>query len=82
MPSRGGTDPHLAAVLRDLRQRAERSQESLAHDAGISVSAYRKLEGGRQTNPRWMTLRSITEVLGVSVHDLAREVDRRRGSAH
>jgi transcriptional regulator with XRE-family HTH domain len=51
------------------------SQERLAHEAGISVFTYRKLEHGQSNpgtpaNPRLSTLVRIAHVLGLTVCDL------------
>jgi transcriptional regulator with XRE-family HTH domain len=74
MPSSAGADRNLAQVLRTLRERRGRTQESLAHDAGMSVAAYRRVERGL-TNPGWQSVMSILSALDVSLHDLADELD-------
>jgi transcriptional regulator with XRE-family HTH domain len=55
-----------------------RSQESLAHDAGITVGALARIERG-ETNPTWTTVRRIADALGVTLVQLARAVEKRRG---
>src|SRR5919106_961141 len=44
MPPAKGPDPDLAHVLRELRESQGRSQESLAHAAGIVREVIRALE--------------------------------------
>jgi transcriptional regulator with XRE-family HTH domain len=76
MPS-GGADQQLARALRRLREEHGRTQEALAHDAGLSVAAYRRIESG-VTNPGWTSVMAILDALGVSLSELARELDARR----
>ena len=71
---RSSADRHLASVLRTLRERSGRSQESLAHDAGITVAALARIERG-QSNPSWTTVRQIADGLGISLAELGRAVD-------
>jgi transcriptional regulator with XRE-family HTH domain len=77
MPSGSGPDQQLAIVLRDLPERHGRTQEALAHDAGLSVASYRRIERGL-TNPGWTSVVAILDALGVSLSDLARELEKRR----
>jgi transcriptional regulator with XRE-family HTH domain len=76
MPSGAGADEQLAAVLRELRERHGRTQEALAHDADLSVAAYRRIERGL-ANPGWTTVVAILDALGVSLGELARELEKR-----
>jgi DNA-binding XRE family transcriptional regulator len=39
--------PHLADVLRELRQSRGRSQEAIAHEAELTVNAYGNIERGQ-----------------------------------
>jgi transcriptional regulator with XRE-family HTH domain len=50
-------------------QRGERSQEDLAHEAGISTSTLSRIERGLH-QPSLPTLRKIAAALGVSLVDL------------
>jgi transcriptional regulator with XRE-family HTH domain len=77
MSPRDRADPHLAEVLRALRERDGRSQEALAHDAGLTVAAMARVERG-QTNPTWTTVLRVADALGVSLAQLGRAVDSRR----
>jgi transcriptional regulator with XRE-family HTH domain len=49
--------------------RGERTQEDLAHEAGISTSTLSRLERGLH-QPSLSTLRKIATALGVSLVDL------------
>jgi transcriptional regulator with XRE-family HTH domain len=70
-------DPRLARAIRDLRERADRSQEAVAHSAGLTVSAYARIERG-EANPTWVTVTHIAIALDVTLTDLAAAVDQRR----
>jgi transcriptional regulator with XRE-family HTH domain len=70
-------DQNLAAALRTLRARDGRSQEALAHDAGLTVAAMARVERG-QTNPSWTTVQRIADALGISLVQLARTVEKQR----
>ncbi len=77
MPPQSPADVRLAAVLRRTRQEQGRSQESLAHDAGLTVNALSRIERG-QANPAWTTVLQIAEALGLSLSELARRVESER----
>ena len=70
-------DVRLANVLRHLRQRGGLSQEAIAHQAGLTVSAYARIERG-EANPTWTTVTHIAQALGVSLAELGRTVERSR----
>jgi transcriptional regulator with XRE-family HTH domain len=70
-------DPRLARVIRDLRERSRLSQEAVAHQAGLTVSAYARIERG-EANPTWTTVTHVARALGVSLAELAAAVDSRR----
>jgi transcriptional regulator with XRE-family HTH domain len=70
-------DPRLARAIRDLRDAADLSQEAVAHSAGLTVSAYARIERG-EANPTWTTVTQIARGLGVSVAALAAAVERAR----
>ena len=76
MPPAGHPDPDLAAILRALRESQGRSQEALAHAAGIAVNSLRRIEYG-QSNPTWTTVRTIAAALGISLAELGRQIDAR-----
>ncbi len=62
-------DPALAALLKRLREDRKITQEQLAFDAGITVSALSRIERGLNS-PGWATVRRIADALGVSLGDL------------
>jgi transcriptional regulator with XRE-family HTH domain len=66
-------------VLRDLRQRADLSQEAVAHAAGLTVSAYARIERG-EANPTWTTVTQIARALDVSLAEIGEAVERFRRS--
>ena len=59
-----------------MRERDGRSQEALAHDAGLTVTSLARIERA-QANPTWTTVAAIAEALGVSLAQLARAVEKR-----
>lgn len=67
-------DPILAGLIKELREQREITQEQLAFDAGITASALSRIERGIN-NPGWMTVKRLTEALGVSLAQLAAEVE-------
>jgi transcriptional regulator with XRE-family HTH domain len=77
MPPASVPDPALASALRALREAQGRSQESVAHDAGLTVAAFGRIERG-QADPAWTSVMKIARVLGVTVAELGREIDTRR----
>lgn len=85
MPSAPPLDADLAAALgrrlRALREAAGKSQEAVAHDAGISRNHMQVIEMGlsdrsRPTpwNPHLSTLVALCAALDVSVTDVIRDV--------
>jgi transcriptional regulator with XRE-family HTH domain len=75
MPPPSRPDPQLARVLRALREKDGRSQEALAHEAGLTVGALARIERA-ETNPTWTTVRQIAAALGIPLAALGRAVDR------
>ena len=78
MSPRERADQDLAAALRALRKRGRRSQEALAHDAGVTVAALARVERG-QTNPSWTTVRRIVKALDMTLVQLARAIEKQGG---
>lgn len=74
MPPQSPADPKLAAVLRSAREEQGRSQEALAHDAGLTVNALSRIERA-QANPAWTTVLQITVALGLSLPELAQRLE-------
>ncbi len=67
-------DPALAAAIRRLRVARGLTQEGLAFESDLTVSAMARIERGRST-PAWTTVRRIAAALGVTVQDLARAAE-------
>ena len=74
MPPPAAPDPQIAAVLRALRESQGRSQESLAHDAGLTVTSLARIERA-QVNPTWTSVRRVVMALGVSFAEFGRALD-------
>jgi transcriptional regulator with XRE-family HTH domain len=70
-------DPRLARAIRQLRERSGLSQEAVAHNAGLTVSAYARIERG-EANPTWTTVTQVAQALGVTLSELGRTVERMR----
>jgi transcriptional regulator with XRE-family HTH domain len=70
MPPGTPVDPNLARVLRAAREKQGRSQEAVAHDAGLTVTALARIERA-QANPTWTTVLQILGALGLSLQQLA-----------
>lgn len=60
----------LAENLRDYRNAAERSQEDLAHAAGLTVRAYGSIERGTTMDPGLQTIHALATALGIDIGDL------------
>jgi transcriptional regulator with XRE-family HTH domain len=74
---RNQPDPALAALLKQLREEREVTQEQLAFDAGITASALSRIERGLNS-PGWMTLKRIVDALDVSLIELASALEGTR----
>jgi predicted transcriptional regulator len=72
-----GPDPKLGEILRHERESQDRSQESLAHDAGLTTIAVGNLERG-DSDPHWSTVRAIVDALGITYQELGRRLDKQR----
>jgi transcriptional regulator with XRE-family HTH domain len=68
------TDQILASTLRRLRQERGYTQEALAHNAGLTVAAFARIERG-VASPKWTTVMRIIGGLGVSLSELSFEVE-------
>jgi transcriptional regulator with XRE-family HTH domain len=62
-------DQTLAGVLRHLRQERGITQETLAFNSHVTVSALSRIERGR-SNPVWTTLVQIAEALDITPAEL------------
>ncbi len=57
--------------LREMRVAAGLTQQALAMQAGLSVSAVVQIESGKVPDPRVSTLKALAKALGVSIDALA-----------
>jgi transcriptional regulator with XRE-family HTH domain len=69
-------DQALAALLKQLREERDVTQEQLAFDAGITSSALSRIERGLNS-PGWMTLKRIVEALDVSLIELVSALEQK-----
>lgn len=65
----------VGRALRALRHRASLTQEELASRSGIDVTYVSQVENGRR-GVRWHTVMRLLRGLGMSVSDLAAEIDK------
>jgi transcriptional regulator with XRE-family HTH domain len=63
-------DPVIAALLKQIREERQITQEDLAFRSGITVSALSRIERGRN-NPRLSTVIRIAQALEISFLELA-----------
>ena len=68
-------DAALALALLSLRRERHQTQEDLAHAAGLTVTAYARIERG-SANPTWTTVRRIANALEVTIGELGHAVER------
>ncbi|HWJ50940.1 MAG TPA: helix-turn-helix transcriptional regulator [Solirubrobacteraceae bacterium] len=68
-------DPVLAAVVKQLREERDITQEELAYQAGITVSSLSRIERGLNS-PGWTTVGKIVKALGVSLAELVEDLER------
>ena len=68
-------DAALANALLSLRRERHQTQEGLAHAAGLTVTAYARIERG-SVNPTWTTVRRIANALEVTIGELGHAVER------
>ena len=60
----------IARRLKELRELAGMSQQSLAVSAGLSVSLVSQIERGSRIDPRVSTISALATALGVSLDEL------------
>jgi transcriptional regulator with XRE-family HTH domain len=63
--------PGLGVAIRQLREKKQETQETLAEQAGIAIPTLSHIESGH-ANPTWATARDIAAALGVSITELAK----------
>jgi transcriptional regulator with XRE-family HTH domain len=62
----------FADKLRELREKANLTQEALARKANLSLGYVAKLEQGK-ANPSWTTVRALAKALGKTPNDFLRD---------
>lgn len=70
-------DQSLAALLKSLREERAITQEQLAFDAGITVSALSRIERGLNS-PGFSTVMRISRALDVRLTELAAAIEGAR----
>jgi transcriptional regulator with XRE-family HTH domain len=71
-------DPALGQALRAIRDESGRSQEHVGFNAGVTAGTIGRMELAR-SKPDWGSVRRVADALGVSLVDLAAEVERIEG---
>ncbi len=66
-------DPALAAVLKRRRRQRGITQENLAFQADLTISAMSRIERGL-SNPTWTSVQAIAEALGIELDELGAAV--------
>src|SRR5262249_55551582 len=61
----------IGPAIRRLRDAAGLPQQQAAAAAGLTYSAWTKLEQGDILDPRWSTVRAVCRALGVTLQQLA-----------
>jgi transcriptional regulator with XRE-family HTH domain len=75
MPSAHPPSPGLGKAIRRLREQRNMTQEGLAHEAGSTAATISAIERG-VSNPSWGTVEAIAAALGVSIADVAKQMER------
>jgi transcriptional regulator with XRE-family HTH domain len=65
----------LGPRVRERRRALGLSQERIAHEAGVTMSAIQRLESGFIRDPHYSTLEGIAHALGTTVAELVGEVE-------
>ncbi len=68
-------DAALAALLKRLREERSITQEELAFDAGITVSALSRIERGLNS-PGWTTVLRLAAALELSLGELVADLEQ------
>jgi transcriptional regulator with XRE-family HTH domain len=74
VPPSEPADPRLAKAIRCFREERGLTQEHVAFQSAMSVSAYGQLERGA-SNPTWTTILRVAKALDVGIVELAQAVD-------
>lgn len=67
-------DPRLGAAIRRLREARGWKQEAFAREADLTLSTVNQVELSK-ANPTWTTVVALAKGLGLSVSELAKEVE-------
>lgn len=70
--------PTLGKAIRQLREKGDMTQETLAGKANLTGRSLSAIETGK-ANPTWATVDDIAEALGVSVSTLAKAAEKLEG---
>ena len=73
------TTTALGLAVRELRKRAELSQEELAHASGLHPTYLSGIERGMR-NPTWRSIGRVCDALGIGVSELAALAEQRDGA--
>ncbi len=65
----------LAALLKRLREERNITQEQLAYDAGLTVSALSRIERGLN-GPRWTSVTRLATALGITLAELVADLEK------
>jgi transcriptional regulator with XRE-family HTH domain len=68
-------DSALAELLKRLREERSITQEQLAFDAGITVSALSRIERGLNS-PRWTTVQQLVSALDIRMSELVADLEQ------
>jgi len=71
-------DPDLADLLKRLREERSITQEQLAFDAGITVSALSRIERGLNS-PGWTTVQRLASALDIRMSELVTDLEETAG---
>jgi transcriptional regulator with XRE-family HTH domain len=67
-------DPDLAELFKRLREERSITQEQLAFDAGITVSALSRIERGLNS-PGWTTVQRLANALDIRMSELVADLE-------
>jgi transcriptional regulator with XRE-family HTH domain len=72
-PSESSALERLGKVIADCRRAGGKTQEDVAHAAGLSEQFLRRIESGRG-NPSFLSLLAISKALDVPLVDIVKDV--------
>jgi transcriptional regulator with XRE-family HTH domain len=67
-------DQQFAAIVLRVRKERGITQEDLAYEANLTISAMARIERG-ESNPAWTSVLSVIAALGITLRDLAGAVE-------